>query len=193
MPSVDFVKRNLLVVRETDVGSDVEDGQERMIDLALVFLGLVFIGLVATSALYLIRRRRMQREFHDETLPMYQDDKRSLNHRGLTIETKHNGRSSVFVIGRDGQPMLQNPRSPPHSPDNVPQIRITFPDEHDERGQVQRGQVLIVRVGDNATVGLEPVRDEQLPAYEKDSKKDFFSVDMDQVGGLQEKNNSRFQ
>jgi hypothetical protein len=115
------------------------------------------------------------------------------NHRGLTIETTHNGRSSVFVIGRDGQPMLQNPRSPPHSPDNVPQIHITFPDEHDDKGHLKSGRVLVVRVGDNATVGLEPIQDEPLPAYEKESKGDFYSIDMNQIGGLKEKNNHSYQ
>lgn len=89
--------------------------------------------------------------------------------------------------------MLQNPQSPPHSPDNVPQIHITFPDEHDENGRAKSGRVLVVRVGDNATVGLEPMHDEQLPAYEKDTKGQFQSIDMDQIGGLKEKDRTLFQ
>ncbi|KEY70277.1 hypothetical protein S7711_04385 [Stachybotrys chartarum IBT 7711] len=193
MPSMDFVRRNLLVVRESDVAAEVDDRDDNLIDLALVFLGLIFLGLIVASGLFLVRRQRLQRQMQQDTLPTYNDGKRMANHRGLTIETTHNGRSSVFFIGRDGQPMLQNPRSPPHSPDNVPQIHITFPDEHDDKGHLKSGRVLVVRVGDNATVGLEPIQDEPLPAYEKESKGEFYSIDMNQIGGLKEKNSHSYQ
>lgn len=89
--------------------------------------------------------------------------------------------------------MLANPHSPPHSPDNVPEIHITFPDEQDEQGRPKSGRVLVVRVGDNATVGLEPVREEQLPAYEKEAKGGFYTIDMNQIGGLKEKDRNMFQ
>lgn len=83
--------------------------------------------------------------------------------------------------------MLANPSSPPHSPDNVPEIHITFPEEEDESGRRKSGRVLVVRVGDNATVGMEPLDEEQLPAYEKESSHQFYSIDMDDIGGLREK------
>lgn len=175
-----------------DDDSEGDDNNERMVDLMLVVLGLVLFALVIVSCLWFLRRARLQRRMREETLPSYYD-KRAINHRGLTIETTHNGRSSVLYIGRDGQPMLQNPNSPPHSPDNVPEIHITFPDEHDEQGQRKTGRVLVVRVGDNAAVGLEPVREEQLPAYEKEAKGGFYSVDMNEIGGLKEKDRSMFQ
>ncbi|KAH7328587.1 hypothetical protein B0I35DRAFT_403924 [Stachybotrys elegans] len=187
MPSMDFVRRNLLVTRESQMPTRADEGDDTLIDLTLAVLGLVFFGLVIVSILFLIRRHRIQRQMQHEILPSYYDTKRNPNPRGLTIETTHNGRSSVLYISRDGQPMLQNPRSPPHSPDNVPQIHITFPDEHDEKGQPKSGRVLVVRVGDNATVGLEPIHDEPLPAYEKETKGDFYAVDMNQIGGLKEK------
>ncbi|KAF5129986.1 hypothetical protein E5D57_006321 [Metarhizium anisopliae] len=169
-----------------------DDGQNHLIDLMLVILGLVFAALILASLLYLFHRRRRLQHLRNGTLPTYEDVKQT-NPRGLTIETTHNGRSSVFYIGRDGQPMLQNPHSPPHSPDNVPQIHITFPEEHDENGRPKSGRVLVVRVGDNAAVGLEPMHDEQLPAYEKESKGQFQSIDMDNIGGLKEKDRNLFQ
>ncbi len=43
----------------------------------------------------------------------------------------------------------------------------------------------MVRVGDNAAVGLEPLREEQLPAYEKDSNTQFYALDLEKIGGLQ--------
>lgn len=173
-------------------GKDGDDSPDSMINLMLIILGLIFFALILASLLFLFRRRRMQR-LRKQALPTYEEDaKLSTKQRGLTIETTHNGRSSVFYIGRDGQPMLQNPQSPPHSPDNVPQIHITFPDEKDENGRSQSGRVLVVRVGDNAAVGLEPMHNEPLPAYEKESKSQFQSIDMDQIGGLKEKDRTIF-
>ena len=176
-----------------DMPSDSDELPDNMINLMLAVLGIVFFGLILVSMLFLFRRARRNRQMKQaQLLPSYHDAS-SKNTRGLTIETTHNGRSSVLVIGRDGQPMLPNPSSPPHSPDNVPEIRITFPDEQDAQGRQQSGRVLIVRVGENATVGLEPVHEEQLPAYEKDNKSGFYSLDMDQIGGLMEKDRSLFQ
>lgn len=176
---------------ETDAPPpDTDSGADNMINLLLLVLGLVFLALLAVSCFFLLRRhRRRQQPAEKEVLPTYSEVK-GQNHHGLTIETTHNGRSSTIYIGRDGQPMLANPNSPPHSPDNVPEIHITFPDEHDDQGRPRSGRVLVVRVGDNASVGLEPVQEEQLPAYEKEAKSGFYSVDMDQIGGLKEKDHT---
>jgi len=164
-----------------------------MINLLLIILGLVFLALILASLLFLFQRRRRIMRQRMQNLAAQNETKQTSNHRGLTIETSHNGRSSILYIGRDGQPMLQNPNSPPHSPDNVPEIHITFPDEQDDQGRSRTGRVLVVRVGDNATVGLEPMHEEQLPAYEKEAKGQFQSIDMDQIGGLKEKDRSLFQ
>ncbi|KAL6870022.1 hypothetical protein ACO1O0_001357 [Amphichorda felina] len=176
--------------------SDSEDGSEKMINILLLTLGLVFVVLVLLSALFLFRRYRRQQRMRNEVLPTYNQSKHHVsgpNPHGLTIETSHNGRSSTIYIGRDGQPMLANPNSPPHSPDNVPEIHITFPDEQDDEGRHRSGRVLVVRVGDNASVGLEPMQEEQLPAYEKEAKNGFYSLDMDQIGGLKEKDPALFK
>lgn len=180
MPSIQnpVSARSFLVARSSD-----DDGN--VLDYMIVLLGLLFFALVLVSMLLLLKRRRRQQALDSETLPSYEKGLR--NHNNLTIHTTQNGRSSVLVINRDGQPMLSNPNSPPYSPDNVPEIHITFPDEHDEAGRTQSGRVLVVRVGDGGVVGLEPVREEQLPAYEKDTKTQFYSIDMNQIGGLKEK------
>ena len=180
----------------SDDSSDSEDGSDKMINILLLALALVFFILVLLSAFFLFRRYRRQQRMRNEVRPTYYDSKHHVsgpNPRGLTIETSHNGRSSTIYIGRDGQPMLANPNSPPHSPDNVPEIHITFPDEQDDEGKRRSGRVLVVRVGDNATVGLEPMQEEPLPAYEKEAKNGFYSLDMDQIGGLKEKDPNLFK
>nr|XP_036574977.1 uncharacterized protein CTRU02_15053 [Colletotrichum truncatum]KAF6781477.1 hypothetical protein CTRU02_15053 [Colletotrichum truncatum] len=183
MPSIqNLISRNTPVVRRDDT-----DGGD-MLNLMIVVLALIFFALLLVSTLFLMRRMRRQQRVQDDLLPPYQEIKSARNHHNLTIQTSTDGRSSVLYIGQDGRsPMLQNPQSAPHSPDNVPEIHITFPDEQDEGGRRKSGRVLVVRVGDGGSVGLEPVREEQLPAYEKDSKSQFYSVDMDSIGGLREK------
>ncbi len=174
-----------------------------VMDALIALLSLVFVGLVLVAVLVLLRRMHKRRRMMDEGLPQYRDVKRagagSANHRGLTIHTNNAGRHSVLFF-KDGEPMLANPRSPPHSPDNVPEIHITFPDEQDEYGRRKSGRVVVVRVGD-ATVGMEPLAqhhddddgdDEPLPAYEKESKGQFYSIDMDRIGGLKEKDSKEF-
>lgn len=167
-------------------GAEQTGDNSSVINLLIALLVLVFVGLVAFAVLVLVRRRHRQQQMRNETLPQYQDVKRTGNHRRLTIQTGSNGRSSVIVVGSNGQPMLANPQSPPHSPDNVPEIHITFPDEQDEQGRPKSGRVVVVRVGETS-VGLEPLHDEQLPAYEKESKTQFYAIDMDKIGGLKEK------
>lgn len=166
---------------------DTDESRESIsvVNLLIAILVLVFVGLLAFAVLILLRRMRRQKRMMSETLPQYEDVKRTSNHRRLTIQTDGNGRSSVIVVN-SGQPMLANPHSPPHSPDNVPEIHITFPDEQDEQGRRKSGRVVVVRVGET-TVGLEPLPDEQLPAYEKESSTQFSAIDIDKIGGLKEK------
>lgn len=180
-------------LRRRQADDKQRESSEGLINMMLIVLGLVFVALSLATLLVLLRRRRvlMRRRQHlqrQSSLPTYEpkmSPSTTTTASGLTIETTHRGRASFLYIGRDGQPMLQNPNSPPHSPDNVPEIHITFPDEADDHGRPQSGRVVVVRVGDNATVGLEPMHDEQLPAYEKETK--FHSLDMDRIGGLKEK------
>lgn len=79
---------------------------------------------------------------------------------------------------------MAHSQSPPQSP--VPEIRITFPEEVDDHGKRQSGRVVVVRVGDNGGVGLEPVS-EKLPPYQYSESDRFHSLDLDRIGGLKEK------
>ncbi|KKA28269.1 hypothetical protein TD95_001835 [Thielaviopsis punctulata] len=174
MPSISHLAKRM----------EEEDTNGRNFNMLLSVMGLVFFGMCLASSLILMRRTRLRRQAAFTAAPPSYSEARGNNH--LTIQTTDaNGRSSILFIGSNGKPMLSNPNSPPHSPDNVPEIRITFPDETDENGRNQSGRVVVVRMGEKS-VGMEPLK-EQLPAYEKDSKTQFVSIDMDQIGGLKEK------
>ncbi|KAK4943133.1 hypothetical protein LTR28_008530, partial [Elasticomyces elasticus] len=81
------------------------------------------------------------------------------------------------------------PAPPPSSPNSIPEIRITFPEEVDEvTGKRQAGRVVVVRVGDS-TMGLEPYDEEkeELPVYQRQNPEErFHSLDLDRIGGLKE-------
>lgn len=184
MPAIQNIQGHYRVTRGDDDGTD---GSDSTINVLVVVLAIIVaLGLVLLGTLLVLKRVRRQR-VRDSSPPQYNDvvhhDK---NHHRLTIETR-NGRSSVIMYNKDGRPMLANPNSPPHSPDNVPEIHITFPEEEDEGGKRKSGRVVVVRVGDNAAVGLEPLDEDELPAYEKESNGSFYSIDMDDIGGLREK------
>lgn len=180
---------SLRTIITRDLSSDIQSS-DNVVNLLIAVLSLVFFGLVLAAFLYLLQRYRRRKQMRLNTLPQYREVKHSGNHRRLTVQTSttnDRSRSSIIIINSHGQPMLANPQSPPHSPDNVPEIHITFPDEHDDRGRRQSGRVVLVRVGDNAAVGLEPVYHEQLPAYEMESHSEFHAIDMEKIGGLKEK------
>ncbi|KAI0481706.1 hypothetical protein F4859DRAFT_431039 [Xylaria cf. heliscus] len=166
------------------------DSWDSAMDATITLLGLALFGLALVGLLTMLQRHRRQQQLLDQTLPKYNDIEHQAgrNTRRLTIQTP-DGKSSIVVV--NGRPMLTDPNAPPHSPTNVPEIHITFPDEHDEQGRRKNGRVLLVRVGET-TIGLEPLKEEQLPAYEKEGSNTFYSIDMDRIGGLKEKDRSQF-
>ena len=160
-----------------------------IIDLLIALMALVFVSLLLVGVLYLVRRIRRSRAIARQQLPLHNDPKTSKNvpnHRRLTITAAPYGRGSSIHVYDEKASMMSNPSSPPLSPDSVPEIRITFPDEQDESGRRKSGRVVVVRVGETG-VGLEPLKDEQLPAYEKEAGERFHSIDMERIGGLNER------
>lgn len=159
-----------------------------MIDLLIALMVLIFVSLCLIGALYAVRKIRRSRAVARQQLPTHNEPGTKLvsNHRRLTITATPYGRNSSIYVYDEKSPMMTNSASPPLSPENVPEIRITFPDEHDAAGRRKSGRVVVVRVGETG-VGLEPLNEDQLPAYEKETGGRFHSIDMDRIGGLKEK------
>ncbi|GAP87435.1 hypothetical protein SAMD00023353_2601200 [Rosellinia necatrix] len=185
---------NILVARGKSAlaSRDLSDSDswDSAVNATIALLGLALFGLALVGTLLMLQRQRQRQQLPDQALPRYDDIEHEAgrNTRRLTIQTP-GGKSNIVVV--NGRPMLADPNAPPHSPNNVPEIHITFPDEQDEHGSRKTGRVLLVRVGET-TIGLEPLKEEQLPAYEKDSNNTFYSIDMDRIGGLKEKDQTQF-
>ena len=164
-----------LVVRDDDDGLN-----PTMVNLLIAFLVLLFLALVLTGILMLLRSRRQSRK--EAGLPLYNEGSSSSNRRRLTISTGRN--SQAIHVYNEKQNLMENSSSPPASPGEIPEIRITFPEEEDESGKRRSGRVVVVRVGDTG-VGLEPM-DENLPPYTRSDSERFHSLDMERIGGLKE-------
>jgi len=117
-----------------------------------------------------------------KALPMYNEKSSSgrSNHRRITVRPSE----SVYVY-QEKQNLLANSDAPPSPSGSVPEIRITFPEEVDSQGKAQSGRVVVVHVGEKS-LGLEPCS-EKLPPYQQSESDRFQSLDLERIGGLQEK------
>nr|POE93077.1 hypothetical protein CFP56_64184 [Quercus suber] len=154
-----------------------------MLALLIVLLVLLIVAALLVAGLFFMRKRKLARK---NSLPRYSEKRLSTSsisssHRRVMVRPSE----SVFVY-QEKQALMDEANTPPDSP-AIPEIRITFPDEKDDAGKRISGRVVVVRIGENGehNVGLEPLADDKLPAYEE--KERFQSLDLDRVGGLVEK------
>lgn len=174
-----------LVVRD---GPKSTDGSltPTIVRLSIALLVLMVLVGILVIALFAIRSRRRAKK--NATLPMYNEKSFSgSNPRRLTIITAPYGRKNQSIhVYNEKQNLVENSFSPPSSPESIPEIRVTFPDEEDDDGRRKSGGVVIVRVGDTA-LGLEPFVEEPLPPYQRSDAERFHSIDLERIGGLKER------
>ncbi|EMC96192.1 hypothetical protein BAUCODRAFT_33532 [Baudoinia panamericana UAMH 10762] len=152
--------------------------------LLVVLLVLITIALLLTASLLLMRyrRRRSQRQ-QSSSLHCGDDEKRtstsstSSHHRRVMVRP-----SESTIVYQEKQRLIEDSSAPPSPSAEIPEIRLTFPEEYDEAGKRQSGRVVVVHVGETS-VGLEPAA-EKLPAYGEDAR--FQSLDLERIGGLVE-------
>jgi len=182
---------------------EYEEGEltPTMAGLLMALLCLVLLGLACIGALLVLRRMR-QRRMAGSGLPTYETSP-SMTHlnagsdvgsrrghrRTLTITSTPYSAPTVSYHDQEKAEFL-NEKGGPGSP--VPEIHITFPEEHgDKRGS----RVVVVKITDNGNVGLEPYQEkDQLPRYEKEEGKrdEWRSLDLEKMGGLREKDEKRW-
>jgi hypothetical protein len=158
--------------------SDHGNNDASMRNLLVTLVVLLTFCLVLVVSLFLLKRVRDARK-EAGTLPSYDAATRD-DH--LTIQTN---RDSRFFSEKRG--LMDHRSSMPMSPDNVPEIRITFPDEDDKDGRRVSGRVVVVQVGEAGVGYVRPLPDQDLPPYQQTRPVDRFdSVDIERIGGLKE-------
>lgn len=162
---------------------DFDDGyngyESALYGFAVLF---IFACFMSVTLLYFRRKRAAQQV---AILPVHQ---RRGHHRSLTITTAppYATQDKVFVYD-EKMNLIANSHGPPDSA--VPEIRITFPDEMDQQsGQKTTGRVVVVRITDSGSVGMEPLQHDQLPPYQHADSGRFQSLELDRIGGLREGN-----
>jgi len=163
---------------DNPIGNPPNDNSMRNLLITLVVL--IAFCIVLGGSLYIIRRHRRSRK-DAGTLPSYDAATRNRNNGRLTIQTN---RDSTYVYS-EKQHLIDSSSPMPMSPDNVPEIRITFPEEEDKDGRRVSGRVVVVQVGE-AGVGFVRPLEQDLPPYQSQATERFDSVDIDRIGGLKE-------
>jgi hypothetical protein len=163
-----------LLTRDDPLDQDYSSFTPGMANIIISVLFLVAFICGCFGAYLLLRRRRQISS--RSLLPTHS---KSTHHRQLSISTSFEGprHSSIYVYD-------EKHASSPSNGSVVPEIRITFPDEEGASEKTRGGRVVIVKVGDSGTVGMEPVKDDFLPPYQTSGR--FQSIDMDRIGGLKD-------
>jgi len=156
-----------------------------MYKLLIALLVLVVVALFLVAGLLFLRQRR-RNSIATSTLPMYDEKRASTSSTSSHHRRGRHARPSHSIHIYHDKPSSDRESSRPSTPGSpVPEIRITFPEEFDEEGKRQSGRVVVVHVGETG-IGMEPLKDEKLPAYQVETR-DMQSVDLERVGGLEEK------
>ena len=152
-----------------------------MVTLLTILLVLAIVVVLLSAVLLYFRHRK--RAMKAKQSPTYAEKRISTSsthshHRRVTVRPSQ----SIHIYHE--KELQVDDSSEPSTPSSLPEIRITFPDDVDASGKRQSGRVVVVHVGDNG-VGLEPV--ETLPSYQQHEGDRFHSIDLERIGGLDEK------
>jgi hypothetical protein len=177
---MEFARR----LRTRDAAATANYSFPSVTNLLLALLTLVVVALGLVIVLYILRRRKVAKT---ELLPRHQ---KTSKHGRLTITAiPYGGKTDTKHAYDEKRNLIEDSSSLPDSP--VPEIRITFPDEEDHCGKKKSGRVVIVRIGESGSVGMEPVSQEHLPPYQSNDGDRFQSLDLERMGGLKEKDEPR--
>ena len=147
--------------------------------LLFTFFGLIMLGsIVSFTILFLRRKRAAQRQ---PFLPHYHGHthRRSASVMNVPQINRH---ERVFVYD-EKMNLISNSSNSPAA--EIPQIRVTFPENEAEGARA--GRVVVVHVTDTGSVGLSPLHQEAAPPYQRADAERFQSLDLDRMGGLREK------
>jgi hypothetical protein len=161
-------------------GNSKPSGPPTMFNFLFPLLAFFLIGSCCAAALLILRRRRQARR--NALLPVHSH----LSHRRhLTITTNLDLMESSSKHTWEGKSLVDSSSSPTSPVTQIPELRITFPDEDERDGK--GGRVVVVHMSDSGSVGMAPLMQETLPPYQSSDADRFHSLDLSRIGGLQEK------
>ncbi|RMZ88641.1 hypothetical protein DV736_g4135, partial [Chaetothyriales sp. CBS 134916] len=161
-----------LLARDSLNGRDAGPFEASTGTLVFVFFVLLFLATALSISLLHLRRRRLARE--QGLLP-------TSNH---TAHRRSAPINRTCSFGRNDAVFVYSSSSP-STP--VPEIRVTFPDDDDQKAARKQGRVVVVHVTDTGSVGMSPLDEDQLPPYQRGDANGFQSLDLNRMGGLREK------
>lgn len=171
---------NTFTIRDDSLGQDDSSYTPEMANTIISVLGLIALLCFCFGGFFFLRRRRQQPSA--SLLPIHS---KSAHHRQLSISTTFDGpRHSSLYVYDEKRNLIANALSPASG--SVPEIRITFPDEEGTSEKTCGGRVVVVKVGDSGTVGMEPLQEEFLPPYQTNDNSRFQSLDLNRIGGIKE-------
>ena len=145
-----------------------------MMHLLIALIVLFAVGLLCIGILLILRSRRKAKQSDGNS----SRPSSRISHRRLAANT-----GPIRMPSAEKEMMLEREPQSPGSP--VPEIRITFPDEEGVGEKRTSGRVVVVKISDKGSVGLEPYSDEKLPSYQEEER--LQSLDLERMGGLREK------
>ena len=157
-----------------------------MMNLLIALVVLLAVGFLCVGILLLLRSHRNKSKIS------HVEEPQKLSRSSSRISHRRHGANTTPIntsyAAGEKEKMLSEKEDGATTPDSpVPEIRITFPDEVDEKdGRKSPGQVVKVTISEKGGVGLEPCKEDQLPNYERNNGR-LESLDLDRIGGLKEK------
>lgn len=173
-----------LTVRDESASSDNNSYNPPMGPVSIAFLIVLFCAMVTAVMLVRVRRRRFLEQ--QARLPRYQP--RSHHRSASVTNVPIQGRNEAVYVYDEKMNLIAN--SSPESSRAIPEIRITFPEEENQRGESKQGRVVVVHISDTGSIGMAPLDHEDLPPYQRHDNGRFQSLDLDRIGGLKEKDDT---
>lgn len=147
--------------------------------LAAVLCGILLGLCLLVATLAGMRWYRLRQRNH--LLPLYQHEKLEFSNEGQVGQSGHIKISTLpsktILVSHDSKQRTSRESNGPQSP--LPEIRITFPEEVDDAGKRLSGRCVVVRISEHGSEGYEP--------YNEKAGDRFTSLDLERIGGLQDK------
>jgi hypothetical protein len=140
---------------------------------------LIFIIAISASAYSLIKRRSSKKQ----KLPLNKDDLETDTTPTRASSIRSNSSIQKSFVEREKELFYADTYGPPSSP--PPAIHLTLPEEHED-GTKSDARVVVVSIGPHGEIGLSPLEQEQLPAYQEVESERMQSLDVERMGGLKE-------